>query len=461
MNIQKTYLRYCFFRTPSRADRQYTTSKYCLFTMMLPTNPFVDRLDGGNHQPVPKTLVERATVDRTAVDEFKKWISIKDCRMIPSRRNKTRQEHRQFLIPSTSGWCILFAGCLYWYGIIWRTQHFLEVYLASHDSLIDAMMPIDDGLQRPERFLYVKPLGGQGAGNGITGLLAAHLLAEEFGRILCVSTEYTDFLMAFQPINAAVVRSCAGFPTVEPEVNVSLELLNFFRAPNECKLVDILNSSIPVLYFTGNTYPRWPAVPKNFFFKYYRPTQALLSTLPWGTEPPHTVVHLRKGDDKNDERKGLDDETLDALGEMLPSDTFLITNEVQWFKRFEKKYSWRNSGWQTVHHSATIADSIEVDVIRNTLQLWSDWYTVLNAKRVLHTHSDFSISAIHWMDIKDTKSLNGVKSVPGQDKKVLDLLDESWRRDGETIPLRDRNRVNVSKTKDDMYLCDDPNLGFQ
>jgi hypothetical protein len=103
--------------------------------------------------------------------------------------------------------------------------------------------------------------------------------------------------------------------------------------------------------------------------------------------------------------------------------------------------------------------NVEHDV--NNMQLWSDWYTVLMAKQVVHTHSDFSISAIHWMNIKDTKTVMGIKYVGmnGKTEKVLDLIDESWRRDGETIPLRDRNRVNVSVTDNDMRLCTAP-LGF-
>mmetsp|Transcript_60348 Transcript_60348/g.148079 ORF Transcript_60348/g.148079 Transcript_60348/m.148079 type:complete len:202 (-) Transcript_60348:195-800(-) len=30
------------------------------------------------------------------------------------------------------------------------------------------------------------------------------------------------------------------------------------------------------------------------------------------------------------------------------------------------------------------------------MQMWSDWYTLLNSKLIYHTHSDFSISAARW-----------------------------------------------------------------
>ena len=59
------------------------------------------------------------------------------------------------------------------------------------------------------------------------------------------------------------------------------------------------------------------------------------------------------------------------------------------------------------------------------------------AKKVYHTHSDFSVSAIHWMDLDS-------KSILGYDPRTqsLGLIDESWRvswkEEGITPPLRDR-----------------------
>jgi len=62
--------------------------------------------------------------------------------------------------------------------------------------------------------------------------------------------------------------------------------------------------------------------------------------------------------------------------------------------------------------------------------MWADWYTILTAKMVYHTHSDFSISAIHWQNIES-------KTIDGYDRfgHYLKLVDESWRQDGETACL--------------------------
>jgi len=216
--------------------------------------------------------------------------------------------------------------------------------------------------------------------------------------------------MAFAPINDQAVLHCPE--KVRWNKDNSIYLFNFGHTlPNECQLANVLNSSVPVLYLTGNTYPRWPVVQENFFLKHYQPTSRLLDVIPWN----------------------------------------------------RPKYSWRNAGWHAIKHSAPQAkvdwSSTNVNDDTNILQLWSDWYTILLAKRVIHTHSDFSISAIHWMNIQNTKTVMGLKSVEGQAEKVLDLIDESWRRDGETIPLRDRNRVDVSLTDNDMRQCQGP-LGF-
>lgn len=405
-------------------------------------------------------LLERLDVDIDVdVDVDDKTIKKKRNR---EGRKKSRQRKR--LVSASTSVTVIAIVCIYWYGFIWRTQHIMENFVQDRTLWQEMHTHLEPSPLIPEKFIYFQPIeAGQGAGNVISGLLAAHLFGEEFGRVVCVSKEYTDFLAAFEPTNAQAIRGCPKIPTNENgDPTVSFSLYNFGSIPNECALADLLNSSKPVLYFTGNTYPRWPKVPDDFFLKYYRPTKALLKMLPW-EEPPHTVVHLRKGDNENNDiRKGLDDETLDALGQMLPHDTFLVANEVTWYHRFARKYSWRNSGWHSVEHSAFEKEEGGASHAVNNMQLWSDWYTILMAKQVLHTHSDFSISAIHWMNIKDTKTIMGIMymGLPnGTTTKVLDLIDESWRRDGETIPLRDRNRVDFSFTDNDMRLCTAP-LGF-
>ena len=292
----------------------------------------------------------------------------------------------------------------------------------------------------PKKYIAFTPVTGQGLGNQLNGLLAAHLLGDEFGRIVCVGRwEWDAFFDAMEYVNPQAQATCKDLPPMmtNSSSDEKITLLNFGNAPNECQLREKLASDHRVIYFTGNTYPRWCTVPPNYWFRQYRPTQRLLEILPW-KDPPHTVVHLRHGDNIADPRLGLDHNTLVELGESLPSDTFLVTNWVEWFDFFETKYGWRNSNWMTVQHSAlthlkwvsrensTVHKKMnstlrQLQHHEQNLQMWSDWYTLLMAKYVLHTHSDFSSSAIHWMSI-ESKTINGFL-----EDNTLDLMDESWR----------------------------------
>jgi hypothetical protein len=380
----------------------------------------------------------------------------------PWQARRHHANRHSLLSLSTSSAAVLWM-CGYWYGFIWRTQQIMDDFLHGN-TLIDFMnthrLPSPN---YPEKYIVFTPMAGQGLGNQLNGLLAAHLLGDEFGRIVCVGRwEWKEFYHAMEYVHPQAQRGCEDLPVMShSSSDERINLLNFAGAPNECQLRDKLASDQRVFYFTGNTYPRWCAVPPNYWFRHYRPTQGLLEILPW-KDPPHTVVHLRHGDSNSDPRLGLDHNTLVALGESLPSDTFLVTNWVEWFDFFETKYGWRNSNWMTVKHSALTSlkwgsrDNSTVHKKMNStlrelqqheqnLQMWSDWYTVIMAKYVIHTHSDFSLSAIHWMNI-DSKTIHGLLK-----DNTLDLVDESWRVDdrqnGVTPKLSQR-------TKDQLRLCD-------
>jgi hypothetical protein len=59
------------------------------------------------------------------------------------------------------------------------------------------------------------------------------------------------------------------------------------------------------------------------------------------------------------------------------------------------------------------------------------------ARKVYHTHSDFSVSAVHWMDI-DSKSIKGYDASRGELVLAEESWRESWKEEGVTPPLRDR-----------------------
>ena len=135
-------------------------------------------------------------------DGDSKKSSIRDERRIPRKR-------KQLTVTVTSIATIAAACLLYWYGFIWRTQRLLDSYLQRHELLQDMVAHVQPPPIYPIKFLYFLPIRvGQGTGNIISGLLAAHLLGDEFGRIVCVSSTYKEFLMAFAPINAQAVLHC-------------------------------------------------------------------------------------------------------------------------------------------------------------------------------------------------------------------------------------------------------------
>lgn len=333
------------------------------------------------------------------------------------------------------------------------------------------------------RFIVFVPIElSQGYGNIMNGLLAAHLLGVEFQRTVCLTSSMSSFLTAFEAIDPTAVRECPrllqNLPPSTYENSVSL--VNFYPPPNECIVKDTLaNRKLPVIYLKANTYPRWPSIPqKDFFFRFYRPRSSFLQKLPYNpSQPPQTVVHLRLADGSQDPRAGLDEATFQALGALLPRNTtWLVTNHVPWFDYFAQHYGWQHPQWHKVTHSAGLDTQnwgerrhrksshhkLSNDGTKQQeLQVWMDWFTVLRAKTVYHTHSDFSISAIHWQDIQDSKSISGVASKNGnnggslsQQPHTLQLLEESWRRDGETEPLIERTKRASGRRQ--LRLCSSP-----
>jgi len=369
----------------------------------------------------------------------------------------------------------------------------------------DRLRGLSFNVTQGRKFLIFEGLGGQGNGNIVSGLLATHLLGVEFDRIVCIRAEmYPDFLVAFQPIHPDVIKYClavldwaklayplpsqfeAADKDDEELVNPYLiRLVNYELPLDECSLqARLASENVPIWFLQGNTYPHWPVVPDNFFFTYYQAKLELLCRLPYNPEnPPITVVHLRQPDSFQDARDGLDDATFTALGALLPSNqsTYLVTNRVEWYDTVAERFHWHHANWNEVVHSAfeeswgkrkTSSDLVpelplslllheEEDTeavdeatkqqrrlhLIQTLQMWADWYTILTAKAVYHTHSDFSLSAIHWQNIVPAKTILGYDSNQGR----LLLRDEVWRVDGETARLVDR-RVGAPGTSE-LRLC--------
>jgi hypothetical protein len=306
---------------------------------------------------------------------------------------------------------------------------------------------------------------GQGVGNHMNGLLASHLLAEEFHRIVCVSPAFRDFGLAFDAIHPLSVKWC---PMVLQDWEAHLEkrkrrALNYLRPPkeytitfmnflnnkqvDECAIKRKLASDTAVWFLRNNHYPRWPTsnngtvIPRHYFEQFYKPNTDLAKLL---SPSPHLlVIHLRKGDGPNDFRAGLDPESLQALGDYVQGywkgnglTPYLVTNHVEWYEYYEHQYGWLHPQWTGVIHSVLLtgdgpssqdlsSPSPQDSRDLQKLWMWSDWYTLYRANTVLHTLSDFSASAIHWKDPLSHSS----RVIRGYNRTTqrLELAPECWR----------------------------------
>lgn len=332
------------------------------------------------------------------------------------------------------------------------------IFLFVSESFLEGLQQKRQDLEPPKRgyIIFEEIAMGQGTGNVISGLLAAHLLGLEFDRLVCVREQYAMFHQAFESIDPRVSKFCPDILKQEKDIKKDckhcyMQLVTYMKPPDECVLQQLLASDKEkIVILQANTYPRWPHIPsKDFFFQFYRAKRDLIEYLPYKT-PPSTVVHLRVPDGQQDERKGLDDKTLQALGKELPSDTYLVTNQPSLYDFFEQNFHWKHPQWKEIYHSGFAAtwkrnDHYMKHVAVRTkdpmfrskdqnLQMWADWYTLLTARQVYHTHSDFSVSAIHWNTIPG-------HVIQGTDPQGrLLTTEESWLVDGETPALINRRR---------------------
>ncbi len=318
-----------------------------------------------------------------------------------------------------------------------------------HPMPFGGQMSIDSNFLRPssantqslpimaqQRFLIFRhAFTGQGAGNVLSGLLATHMLASEFNRTVCL--DYPSFQKAFAYLSLSQHQLCQTIQqTHPPQERNTLKRNNYDTSgfSSECSLKERLQSNEEsVLYFTGNTYPRWPN-PVQYddsdnFHHFYHPTADLLQYLPW-TEAPHTVVHLRQADGDLDARPGLDHDTLLVLGQALSNGVFLVTNRVAWYDFFQQ-FGWSHPPWSHVQHSGLhlVWGNMGSPSRWNDqdLQLWADWYTLLRAKTIYHTPSDFSKSAARWNRDSISWTILGTRNVSDNESKLdlqLDFADD-------------------------------------
>jgi hypothetical protein len=339
---------------------------------------------------------------------------------------------------------------------------------------------------------------GQGTGNIMSGALAAQLLAEEFNRTLChAGAKTTNFRSSFQrafewrdhrhkevcdrillSVEEAAQRDNVRIYDVVPNASNTIVQRNYDKTSeqSECAMRDLLLNyeDYPIVYYEGNTYPRWPnkavSLPKDYFHERFNPTQFLRDVLPWKElDPPTTVVHLREGDSIGDYRGGLDDQTLSLLTKEDFLDVsnskqtvFLVTNNVEWYPRFPK---WSHPKWSLVHHSAlkriswggTPGSNHGENKGDGELQMWADWYTLLSAQNIYHTFSDFSRSTARWNEnIKSWTILGSTNetTTTEEGKAGPRLL---LRNDIEILPNESQGVSRlVDRTSRELWFCGNP-----
>lgn len=262
-----------------------------------------------------------------------------------------------------------------------------------------------------DRFLvYKAALFNQRIGASASGLLSAHLLGEEFGRIVCVHPVFETFLDVFEPIDPQTNAKCTPVlrKLYEGRRTGHIQVRSDRKPPDECLLQETLISGPDIVYMIGDTYPRWPEVPPKFFDRFYRPKPQLLALLPYNATP-EIVVELTAPEGRKVKR--LNSKELVAVGRLHPSNrSYLIAEDrVDLYRISKAKYGWSHPPWNQNHSfveiNGTIVDPGNQTVLLNR-QKWVDWYTILQARKVLHQNSQLATSAIRWMGMESHSLLN-------------------------------------------------------
>ena len=123
----------------------------------------------------------------------------------------------------------------------------------------------------------------------MAGLLAAHLLGDEFHRIVCINPHHSNsnFLLVFEPIDPIANIKCPLLLQQQVPKRLrsthreDVSLVNFVGVVDECELQNTMSdANRKVVHVVANTYPCWPTVPNHYFQYYYQPTTTLLDALP-------------------------------------------------------------------------------------------------------------------------------------------------------------------------------------
>lgn len=222
----------------------------------------------------------------------------------------------------------------------------------------------------PKRTLtYIDGGRGQGLGNIMNGLIAASLLSIESKR--CLIVQWPSFAHTFSS-----ERRC--FHDLNG-TGARVDYWNFGYSDSAAHFRSVIESSVDDVRMSGNEYPNftWPLVPNGTFHELFEPrfTDAI--------ETVDILFHVRVGDSSRDRRAG--DKQWIKLQDLFPNATLIINSE-----RLYKDTTWR----RPTHHKQEVSFHKLASTIDSST--WFDWYMILKAKRVIHSPSSFSESAVRW-----------------------------------------------------------------
>jgi hypothetical protein len=165
---------------------------------------------------------------------------------VPARQHGSPLD---FLLTRSQQVAALLSMALYFQFFVYRTERLMDSYLAQHTflhQLRDSIAASPSIPPPPARVLVFEPRDlSQGIGNTMNGFLAAHMLAMEFNRTLCVSKTWDQFHKAFHVISQAKVEPGQEDPCNNTRIDNQKRspksficILNYASPPNECRLQD-------------------------------------------------------------------------------------------------------------------------------------------------------------------------------------------------------------------------------
>ena len=279
---------------------------------------------------------------------------------------------------------------------------------------------------------YHAPVRGQGSGNLMLGLLAAHLLARYYKREVCVDwPHFNEAFRSFLPCPSDILNAKATTVSRWNFGETSLEHDVACHMASNARVVAWEGNDVGVGNERGEAFLRQKDSAETrawlgtVFDREYTPSESLRDLLPSAHQPyPSSVVHLRVGDgcpEDDDAAEcdfrgpfktlGANWSTLAAeLRRCAPNATLLADRQsvFQKLPGYGRQHAFVRERRRLVSgHSISARRTSEANFdhlnMHNHLAAWADWYLLTRAETVYHTASGFSESAIYASRTKGPK----------------------------------------------------------